>query len=95
MPTAVATDPNLISLQDTTGITAQEWADALTLPLADFQQWVADQKALGRMSWAHVPSTMDKVEAIMNGMVAIATPVTVITGGVSGIAGMIAALKGL
>jgi hypothetical protein len=88
-------DALYVELSQSTNRSAQDWKDILAQPPEARASILADWKALGDMSWATIPSTVDRVEAILNVLAAIATPVSTIVGGATGVATLVSAIKAL
>jgi hypothetical protein len=84
-----------VELQQDFELTLAQIADLAKLPEEQRAPIVADWRALGKLSWTVIPSKMARFESILNILAAIASPITVIVGGVSGVAGVITAFKGI
>ena len=82
-------------LAQVSGLREREWRDILSLSEADARQAVEDWQELGKLSWARERSAADEVLSILNTIAAWATPLGVIAGTVTGVAGAIAAIKGV
>lgn len=81
-------------LAQVSGLREREWRDVLSLPRADAEQAVKDWLALGKISWSKESTTADEILAILNTIAQWATPLGVIAGTVTGVAGAITAVKG-
>lgn len=81
-------------LSQVSGLRVREWHDVLALPAADAEQVVSDWLTLGKMSWAKEQSAADEVLHILNTIAQWATPLSIIAGTVTGVAGAITAIKG-
>jgi hypothetical protein len=88
-------DADFAELSQITGLSICEWQDVLSEDAADQQQLLDDWRALGRLSWAKQSSALERVIAILGVAAAIAAPVGVVTGGIGGVVGLVAALRGL
>lgn len=92
---AVNEDALYVELAQRTPLSIQQWKDILSLDPAARAEVVSDWNALGNLSWTKDPSTMDRVEAILNLLAAIATPVSTIVGGLTGIGALVTTLKAI
>jgi hypothetical protein len=81
-------------LAQVSGLRERQWRDILSLPEADAKQLVEDWQALGMLSWAKEQSVADEVLSILNTIAQWATPLGVIAGTITGVAGAITAIKG-
>ena len=81
-------------LSQVSGLREREWRDVLSLPAADAERVVTDWFTLGKLSWAKEKSAADEVLSILNAIAQWATPLGIIAGTVSGIAGAVTAIKG-
>jgi len=81
-------------LAQVSGMREREWRDVLSLPPADAEQAVNDWFILGKLSWVKEQSIADEVLAILNTIAQWATPLGIIAGTVTGVAGAITAIKG-
>jgi len=88
-------DALYVELAQKTARTVRDWQDILSLPPDARAEVIADWNALGDMSWTKSPSTLDRVETILNILVSIASPVTTIVGGLTGIGTLITTLKAI
>jgi hypothetical protein len=99
MPAAALTaneaDAYFVEMAQITGLTVKQWQDILAEDPAYVPGIIADWQALEQLSWAAQPTVLSRVLTILNIFAAVASPVTVIAGGVSGVGAAIAALKSL
>ena len=93
--TAEELDALYAQLSQVSGLREREWRDVLSLPEADAEQVVRDWLTLGRLSWAKEQSVADEVLSILNTIARWATPLGIIAGTVTGVAGAITAIKGV
>ena len=84
-----------VELQQDFELTLPQIADLAKLPEDQRRPIVDDWRALGKLSWTVIPSKMARFESILNILAAIASPITVIAGGATGIAGVITAFKAI
>jgi hypothetical protein len=81
-------------LAQVSGLRERQWRDILSLPESDARQAVEDWQTLGMLSWATEHSVADEVLSILNTIAQWATPLGIIAGTVTGVAGAITAIKG-
>ena len=91
--TAEELDALYAQLSQVSGLREREWRDVLSLPAADAERVVTDWFTLGKLSWAREKSAADEVLSILNTIAQWATPLGIIAGTVTGIAGAISAIK--
>lgn len=82
-------------LAQVSGLREREWRDVLSLPPADAEQAVKDWGSLGKLSWAKESSAADQALAVLNTIAQWASPIGIIAGSVTGVAGAVAAIKGV
>jgi len=87
-------DAQYARLAVASGRTEREWRDVLSLPSDDAKVVVSRWIALSELPWAKERSAADEVLAILNTIAQWATPLGVIAGTVTGVAGAITAIKG-
>jgi hypothetical protein len=95
MMTVGQVDDLYAHLAQVSGLREREWRDVLSLPPEDAEQVVKDWMALGKLSWATEQSVADEVLSVLNTIAQWATPLGIIAGTVTGVAGAIAAIKGI
>jgi hypothetical protein len=81
-------------LAQVSGMREREWRDILSLSPAAAEQAVKDWQALGKLSWAREQSVADEVLSVLTTLAQWATPLGIIAGTVTGVAGAITAIKG-
>ena len=81
-------------LAQVSGLNERQWRDVLSLSPADAKVVVEDWQTLGLLSWATEHSVADEVLSILNTIAQWATPLGIIAGTVTGVAGAITAIKG-
>lgn len=77
------------------GMSLAEWADLDAQSPEDRAMLVDARRALGKLSWTAEPTRTARIEAILGVFAAVAAPIAVVAGGVTGFAGAIAAVKAL
>jgi len=87
-------DDKYARLAQVSGIQERQWRNILSLSPADAKQEIQDLEALGKMSWAREQSIADEVLSVLNTIAQWATPLGIIAGTVTGVAGAITAIKG-
>jgi hypothetical protein len=84
-----------VELEQLSGLTVAQIADLAMCSAEDRAMIVGGWREVGKLSWIASPSAWSRFLAILNALASVAAPLSVVTGGVSGLAGAIAAIKGI